>query len=118
MAMNSTQLKGIIVDHDKDVIIEKYNRGVEVHILADKYDVGVDTICRRLKFWRVKVRKGDYRRKIKVRKHWKRKYSEEFRLHRVENTNINNDKIRYSISINKMSDQKLIMNIINHPIIG
>ena len=117
MAMNSTQFKGVIVDRNKKDIIEKYNRGIKINILADKYNVGVDTLCRRLRSWGVKVRKGDYRRKIKTKKHWYRKFSKEFLANRVEITKMNNDRIKCSSGVNKTSDQKLIRNILNRAFI-
>ena len=36
MAMNSLQLKGILVDKDKDSIIKRYKRGVLINIIAGK----------------------------------------------------------------------------------
>ena len=107
------QYKGIIVDRNKKDIIEKYNRGVKINILADRYDVGVDTLCRRLRFWGIKVRKGDYHRKRTTRKHWYRKFSKEFIKNRALLTKKYGNLIRYSKGMNKTSDQKLVRNILN-----
>ena len=114
MAMNSTQLKGVVLDQDKDIIIEKYNKGVEIHILADKYEVGVDTIARRLRDWGIKVKKGDYYRKKIIKKHWYRKFSKEFLAHRAEITKMNGNKIKYIKDINLSHDQRMIKNVLKH----
>ena len=114
MAMNSTQLKGVVLDRDKDIIIGKYNKGMKIHILANKYDIGVDTIARRLRRWGIKVRKGDYHRKVKIRKHWYRKFSKEFLAHRAEMTKMNGSKIKYIRDVNISHDQRMIRNILKH----
>ena len=118
MAMNSLQLKGVILDQNKKVIIKRYNEGVGIHILAGEYNVGVDTICRRLRTWGEKVRKGDYHRKKKNRKHWYRKFSKEFIKNRAMLTKKYGNLIKYPKGFNKTSDQKLVRNILNRPIIG
>lgn len=114
MAMNSTQLKGVVLDKDKDIIIEKYNKGIKIHILADKYNVGVDTLCRRLRSWGVKVRKGDYYRKKVAKKHWYRKFSKEFLANRAEITRMNGSKIKYIKDVNISHDNRMIRNILKH----
>ena len=113
MAMNSLQLKGILVDKDKDSIIKRYKRGVLINIIAGKYNVGVDTIARRLRSWGVKVRKGDYHRDKTAHKHWYRKFSKNFIKNRAALSKRYGDKIRYPRDINRTSDQRLIRNILN-----
>lgn len=118
MAMNSTQLKGVMVNKDKDVIIKKYKALTNIYALASEYDVCVDMLLRRLKKWGIKIKKGDFRKKPKKKGHWYRRFSEGFLTHRAENTKVNNNRIKYSNSKNKMNDRKLVGNILNHPIIG
>jgi hypothetical protein len=114
MAINRTQLKGIKIDKDKDRIIQKYNNGIKIHILADKYNVGVDTIARRLRNWGMKVNKGDYRRKVKIRKHWYRKFSKEFLANRAEITRMNHGKIKYIKDADISHSNNMIRNILKH----
>ena len=111
MAINSTQLKGIKVDHNKDIIIGMYNREVDVRIIATKYDVGIDTICRRLRSWGVKVRKGDYHKSKTTRKHWYRKFSKSFIENRVALTKRYGDKIEYPRGVGGPGYRKLIRSI-------
>ena len=117
MAMNSTQFKGVLVDQDKDEIIERYKRRVLINIIASKYDVGVDTIAKRLRSWGIKVRKGDYHRKLKSIKYYKRIFSPELRVKMAENSRINNMFIKSCKFEHTTEDQRLVSNILNHPII-
>ena len=118
MAMNCTQLKGVVVDRDKDKIIERYKKGVLISIIASKYNVGVDTVARRLRSWGIKVRKGDYHRKVKSIKYYKRIFSPGLRVKMAENSRINNMFIKSCKFEHATEDQRLVSNIINHPIIG
>lgn len=114
MAMNNTQLKGIKIDKDKEEIIQKYNNGTKIHILADKYNVGVNTIARRLRSWGMKVKKGDYRRKAKIRKHWHRKFSKAFLANREEITRMNHGKIKYIKDVDISHGNNMVRNILKH----
>ena len=114
MVMNNIQLKGVKIDKDKEEIIQKYNNGTEIHILADKYNVGVDTIARRLRTWGMKVNKGDYRRKKKTRKHWYRKFSKKFLANRAEITKMNYGKIKYIKDVDISHGINMIRNILKH----
>ena len=112
MAMNSTQLRGVTLDKNKKYIIKKYKKGIDISILASEFDVGVDTICRRLRTWGEKVRKGDYHKKIKNVKHWRRKFSKEFIINRMAITKKNNVNIKFVKTVNNTSDTRLIKNIL------
>jgi len=118
MAMNSTQLKGVMVDKNKDDIIEKYVAETEIHTLASEHDVGIDMLLKRLKKWGIKIRKGDFRHKPKKKGHYRRKFSPELQAKMRENTRINNRYCKYCEFVNKTYDQRLVRNILNHPIIG
>ena len=117
MAMNSTQLRGVTLDKNKKYIIKKYKKGTDISILASEFDVGVDTICRRLRTWGEKVRKGDYHKKIKNVKHWRRKFSKEFITNRMAITKKNNVNIKFVKTVNNTSDTRLIKNILNRAFI-
>ncbi len=117
MAMNSTQLKGIKLDKNRSYIINKYVSGIEIHILAGEFNVAVDTLCRRLKKWGIKPRKGDFKKKQRIIKYSKRRFSPEFLANRKRNTEINNDKIQNIRTINNASDHRLVRNILNRAFI-
>ena len=91
----SCTLKGIKINEDKDSIIDRYNYGVGIHALADDYDIKIDTMCRRLKMWGVKIKRGDYKRRREVPKPFKMKKSSELLSQIAVNTMINNLKIKY-----------------------
>ena len=118
MAMNCTQLKGVIVDRGKNKIIKRYKNGILINTIARDYNVEIDTICRRLKKWGVKLRKGDFKRKPKFVKHFKRVFSPGLKARMAENTRINNIHIRHCEFVHITEDQKLISNILCRPIIG
>ncbi len=111
--MNSTKLKGVVVNRDKGKIIKGYKDGIEIHVLADEYNIEVDTLCRRLKKWGVKIRKGDYKRRIQKQERPKRKYSPELLAQRAINQKTNNKHIHYiSFESQKTRDARLIHNIL------
>ena len=118
MAMNSTQYKGVKVDEKKNYIIEKYVSGIKIYILAEEFNIAVDTLCRKLKKWGIKIRKGDFKKKARERGHFRRKFSPELQAKMRKNTQVNNNYIVYCKFVNTTRDQRLIRNIINHPIIG
>lgn len=112
MAMNRIQLRGVKLDKNRDSIIEKYKVGIEIQILAAEYNVVVDTLCRRLKKWGVKVRKGDFKHKIRERKVFRRKFSPELQAKMRKNTRVNNEHVGYCEFKHKTEDQRLIARIL------
>lgn len=113
--MNSTQSKGVVIDRDKGKIIKRYKDGIKIHILAGEYNIKVDTLRRRFKKWGVKIRKGEYKRRIQKKEHPKRKFSLELQVKMRENTRINNKHGKHCEFVNKTLDQKLVSNILNRP---
>lgn len=112
MAMNGTQLKGVTVDQNKSKIIKSYKGGIKIHILADEYNIEIDTLCRRLKKWGVKLRKGDFKKKSQERIHFRRKFSPELQAKMRENTRVNNDYIKHCEFKHRSLDQRLIARIL------
>lgn len=118
MAINNCQLKGIKVDEKRNYIIEKYVSGIKIHILAEEFSIAVDTLCRKLKKWGIKIRKGDFKKKARERGHFRRKFSPELKVKMNENTRINNNHIVYCKFVNTSRDQRLIRNVLCRSIIG
>lgn len=112
MAMNSTQLKGVEVDKNKEQIIEKYVSGVKIHTLAGEFNITTDTLCRRLKKWGIKLRIGDFRKKIHERKHWKRKFSKELLATRKALTEKFDNQVTYVEIKDNPQERRLISNIL------
>jgi hypothetical protein len=96
MAMSSTQLKGVKVDKGRKSIIKKYKIGIGIQIIAAEYNIAVDTLCRRLKKWGVKIKKGDFKRKANQKQeHFRMKISPELLAQRSINQKVNNEKIHF-----------------------
>jgi len=115
-----SKLIGARIQSDKARITEMYESGVAVAVIADEYEVKVDTLCRRLLSWGIEIKSGDWHKKEEC-KRFKQKFSSELMAKMKENTRINNDKkkgIQYVKFVRTTADQYLISNIINHPIIG
>ena len=113
MAMNNCQLKGVKVDENKNYITKKYISGTNIHILAKEFNVGTDTLCRRLKKWGVKIKKGDFKKKkTAVRQHWKRNFSKKFLEARAIRTQKYGDKVTHIKIKGKPHDERLIHNIL------
>ena len=112
MKMNSIQLRGVGVDKNKESIIKKYNAGIEIYILAGKFNIRVNTLCRRLKKWGAKIRKGDYRKKAKKNYNLCRKFSPELQAKMKENTRINNKHIKFFNTVETGKDKFLVRNIL------
>ncbi len=104
---------------DKEKIIEMYDYyGIDILNIAEEYNILPGTMCKKLHDWGIKIRKGDYHRKVKTYKHEKIKISKELQAKRDYNTKVNNEKIKHINFKNTTEDQKLVENIIKHPIIG
>jgi len=108
---------GAKVKADQVNIITAYEGGADIAELADEYNIRINTLCRKLRGWGVKVRRGDYKEK-NVYVPYKRKFSPELLAKMKENTRINNERIQYVSFVRTTEDQDLVSNIINHPIIG
>jgi len=105
---------GAKVKADQVNIITAYEGGAAIEELADEYNIRINTLCRKLRGWGVKVRKGDYKEKVLV--YHKRKFSQELLAKMKENTKINDERIQYVNFVRTTEDQYLVSNIINHPI--
>jgi len=116
-----SKIIGARIQADKAIIIEMYANDISISNIAVDYDVKVDTICRRLRKWGVKIKSNDWHKKEKS-KRIEQKFSPELLAKMKENSRINNDKkkgIQY-VKFGKATrrDQYLIHNIINRPVIG
>ena len=112
MAMNSMQLKGVMVDKNKDIIIKKYVAGIEIYTLANEHNVGIDMLLRRLKEWGIKIRKGDFRHKPKEKGYYRKKFRPELQAKMKENTRINNKYIKFYSTVETGKDKFLVRNIL------
>ncbi len=108
------------IDDNKDNIIAKYKENASITSIAKIYNVAYTTIYYRLVKWGVPIRKhgGARQRRKKPAKHYKRKYSPELLAKMAYNSKINEGKVRYFTACNQVEDERLVCNIINHPIIG
>ena len=107
---------GARIKTDKDKIIEMYDYfGADILDLAEEYNVLPATMCNKLHTWGIKIRSGDYHRERELIKQ-KTKVSKELLDMRAYNTKVNNKKIKYINFINTTEDQRLVDNIINHPL--
>ena len=102
---------------DRAKIIKMYKADMFVIDIANKYGVVESTIHRHLRNWGIPTKKGAYNKR-KVRKHWKLKKSPELQARMAENSRINNRHIRHVEFKHATEDQRLIDNILCHPIIG
>ena len=101
---------------EKDKIIEMYDYfGADILDIAEEYNVLPMTMCNKLHAWGIKIRSGDYHRERELIKQTI-KISKELLDMRAYNTKINNGKIKYIDFINTTEDQRLVDNIINHPL--
>ena len=109
------------VDKNRENIITKYEQGMSITAIAKLYNVAYTTIYYRLIRWGVAIRKhGGVRipKGKKLIKKYKRRFSPELQAKLKENSRINNEHIEYVEFRHSTEDQKLIDNILNHPIIG
>jgi hypothetical protein len=92
---------------------------MSITAIAELYNVAYSTIYFRLIKWGVKIRKhGGVRRRRGRPVRQKRRFSPELQAIMAENSRINNSKIKYVDFVGETEDQKLVSNIICHPIIG
>jgi len=112
MKLNRIQLKGVEMDKNKESIIKRYNAGVEIQMLAGELNVKPDTLCRRLKKWGVKIRRGDYKKKAITNRYLYRKFSPELQAKIRENTRINNKYIKFFNTVKTGNDKFLVRNIL------
>ena len=105
-------MRGFRVDKNKENIIKRYNAGVEIQILAGEFDLKVNTLCRRLRKWGVKIRRGDYRKKAEKNCHLCRKFSPELQAKMKENTRINDKYIKVFETVETGNDKFLVRNIL------
>lgn len=112
--MNGIQLRGVGVDKNKESIIKRYNAGVEIHILAGEFNIKVNTLCRRLKKWGAKIRKGDYRKKTRKNGRACRKFSPELKAKMKYNAEVNRNSKRVKIfrTTETVNDRFLVRNIL------
>jgi len=109
------------VDKNQKNIIIKYEQGMSITAIAKLYDVAYTTIYYRLIRWGVAIRKhGGVRipKGKKLIKRHKRRFSPELQAKLKENSRINDSKIEYISFEHSTEDQRLIDNILSHPIIG
>ncbi|MCK4329277.1 hypothetical protein KAX02_05490 [candidate division WOR-3 bacterium] len=108
------------IDDNKADIIQKCNEGMPVYDIAELYGVANSTIYLRLVKWGVRINKyrGARGRRLGKPVKFKRKFSPEFLAHQAEITRLNEGKIKYIEFERTTEDQRLIRNIIQHPIIG
>lgn len=107
------------VDDNQANIIAKYEQDMSITAIAELYEVAYTTIYYRLLRWNVKIRKhgGVRRRKGRLARQ-KRRFSPELQAIMKENSRVNDSKIEYVKFERSTEDQRLIENIICHPIIG
>lgn len=95
--MMNKNLIGERIRIDKDKIIRQYVNGVDILILAKRYDVLTRTLCAHMRRWGVKIRQNDYRAGERAKEQepdCKMKVSPELLAQREFNTLINNKKIK------------------------
>lgn len=109
------------VDDSQANIMAKYEQEMSITAIAKLYNVAYTTIYYRLIRWDIPIRKHGGPRIPKGKrlvKHYKRQFSPEFLARRAEITRLNEGKIKYIKFEGVTEDQKLISNIIQHPILG
>ena len=108
------------IDKHRENIITKYEQGMSITAIAKLYNVAYTTIYYRLIRWGVAIRKHGGARipKGKRLKKYKRRFSLELQAKLKENSRINNEHIEYCEFEHSTEDQRLVCNIIEHPIIG
>lgn len=111
-------LIGKTIRADRAKIIKLYKSDTDIADLAGRYNVTVNTMCQQLRKWGLKVRKGDYIIKKPQRKHFKRRFSQGLKVRMAYNTQVNNEHMKHIEFKNKTEEQRLVSNIIQHPIIG
>ena len=103
---------------DRARIIEMYKADMFVIDIANKYGVVESTIHRYLRLWGIPVKRKIHEHKKKKANKFKLKKSPELQAIMAENSRINDGKIKYVNFVGETEDQRLVSNIICHPIIG
>ena len=120
MTKNKFLIAGYI-DDNRENIIAKYKQDMPISAIAELYNVSHSVIYLRLVRWGIRIKKytAARRRKVeKLRKHYKRKFSEALLIRQKENSRINDKHISYVEFEGVTEDQKLVRNILCRPIIG
>jgi len=103
---------------DRAKIIEMYKADIFVIDIANKYDVVESTIHRYLRLWGIPVKRKIHQHKKREVKKFYRKFSPELKAIMKENSQINDEHIKQVDFERTTEDQRLVANIISHPIIG
>ena len=109
------------IDDNQNNIIAKYKQDMPISEIAELYGVSHSVIYLRLVKWGIRIKKyaGARRRRVeKPRKRYKRKFSPELLVKMKENSRVNDKHISYVEFERSTYDQKLVCNIIDHPILG
>jgi hypothetical protein len=86
--------------------------------IAKIYDVTDRTIYNHLKSWGVEIDHNALQKKEKKHKRFKRRFSPELKAMMAYNTAINDRHMKECRFENSTEEQKLVANIIRHPLIG
>ena len=103
---------------NKAKIIEMYQADTFVIDIANKYSVVESTIHRYLRLWGIPVKRKKHEHRERKVKKIKRRFSPELQAIMKENSWINNEHIKHIDFVGETEDQRLVSNIICHPIIG
>jgi len=114
----SKNFTGARIKAEKDKIIAMYQRDIPILDIAREYGVVSTSLWRHLKRWGVKVTRKKRQPRMKIIKCPKRVFSPELQAIMKENTRINDKYIKRCEFERATEDQKLVANIIRHPIIG
>lgn len=103
------------VNENKANIIAKYEQDMPISEIAELYNVSTSVIYLRLVKWGIRIKKYTNARRRNIerpRKHYKRKFSEEYLAHQAEITKPNEGKIKYVEFEGVTEDQELVRNIL------
>ena len=114
----SKNITGARIKVEKDIIIKMYNNGVPIVNIAREYGVVSTSLWRHLKKWGIEVKRKPYQHRPKRIIRFKLKKSLKLQARMAENSRINDIFIKPCKFEHAAEDQKLVSNIINHPIIG
>ena len=109
------------IDDNRANIIAKYEQDMPISAIAELYNVSHSVIYLRLVKWGIRIKKyaaARRRRVEKPRKRYKRKFSPELLVKQKENSRVNDEHIKYVEFERSTYDQRLVCNIIDHPILG
>ena len=103
---------------DRAKIIEMYQADTYVIDIANKYGVVESTIHRYLRLWGIPVKRKKHQHRVRKVKKFKRQFSQAFLVRRAEMERVCGGKVEYVSFERSTEDQRLVANIIRHPIIG